>query len=118
MASSLGSGLTLNSWSVGTMAMPRSRIRCRCEGSKPSSASTECASTSTPAASATSSPRTSDGWVNRSEEHTSELQSLMRISYAVLCSKNKYNYPTHQNERHTHSCPHFPHTNLYLTKHT
>src|SRR3546814_2171264 len=25
----------------------------------------------------------------RSEEHTSELQSLMRISYAVLCLKNK-----------------------------
>src|SRR3546814_3194514 len=24
-------------------------------------------------------------WVNRSEEHTSELQSLMRISYAVFC---------------------------------
>src|SRR3546814_10293495 len=27
------------------------------------------------------------GW--RSEEHTSELQSLMRISYAVLCLKKK-----------------------------
>src|SRR3546814_5454247 len=29
----------------------------------------------------------------RSEEHTSELQSLMRISYAVFClkKKNKYN---------------------------
>src|SRR3546814_4480890 len=27
----------------------------------------------------------------RSEEHTSELQSLMSISYAVLCLKNKYN---------------------------
>src|SRR3546814_7046976 len=26
----------------------------------------------------------------RSEEHTSELQSLMRISYAVFCLKNKY----------------------------
>src|SRR3546814_3628139 len=26
---------------------------------------------------------------NRSEEHTSELQSLMRISYAVFCLKNK-----------------------------
>src|SRR3546814_2013095 len=25
----------------------------------------------------------------RSEEHTSELQSLMRISYAVVCLKNK-----------------------------
>src|SRR3546814_9550544 len=26
---------------------------------------------------------------NRSEEHTSELQSLMRISYAVFCMKKK-----------------------------
>src|SRR3546814_3431863 len=29
--------------------------------------------------------------VKRSEEHTSELQSLMRISYAVFCLKNKTN---------------------------
>src|SRR3546814_10187279 len=28
--------------------------------------------------------------VKRSEEHTSELQSLMRISYAVFCLKKKY----------------------------
>src|SRR3546814_20423506 len=28
-------------------------------------------------------------WFKRSEEHTSELQSLMRISYAVFCLKNK-----------------------------
>src|SRR3546814_4910177 len=32
---------------------------------------------------------------NRSEEHTSELQSLMRISYAVFCLKKK-------KERHQH----------------
>src|SRR3546814_2077744 len=30
----------------------------------------------------------------RSEEHTSELQSLMRISYAVFCLKKKKNHPT------------------------
>src|SRR3546814_10260117 len=30
----------------------------------------------------------------RSEEHTSELQSLMRISYAVFCLKNKKNKTT------------------------
>src|SRR3546814_4481055 len=29
------------------------------------------------------------GHVSRSEEHTSELQSLMRISYAVFCLKKK-----------------------------
>src|SRR3546814_6758721 len=28
------------------------------------------------------------GAVSRSEEHTSELQSLMRLSYAVFCLKN------------------------------
>src|SRR3546814_3834604 len=32
----------------------------------------------------------------RSEEHTSELQSLMRISYAVFCLKNK---KTHKHSR-------------------
>src|SRR3546814_3188565 len=32
-------------------------------------------------------------WIDRSEEHTSELQSLMRISYAVFCLKKK----THDN---------------------
>src|SRR3546814_8884500 len=30
----------------------------------------------------------------RSEEHTSELQSLMRISYAVFCLKKKKTLPT------------------------
>src|SRR3546814_3440597 len=31
---------------------------------------------------------------DRSEEHTSELQSLMRISYAVFCLKKKKNLRT------------------------
>src|SRR3546814_8174963 len=31
----------------------------------------------------------------RSEEHTSELQSLMRISYAVFCLKKKQLHPDH-----------------------
>src|SRR3546814_7065645 len=35
----------------------------------------------------------------RSEEHTSELQSLMRISYAVFCLKKKKN--TLQTHTHT-----------------
>src|SRR3546814_7983098 len=35
--------------------------------------------------------------VRRSEEHTSELQSLMRSSYAVFClKKKKQNHNTHQ----------------------
>src|SRR3546814_2820834 len=37
----------------------------------------------------------------RSEEHTSELQSLMRISYAVFCLKKK-KIILNQNPRHTH----------------
>src|SRR3546814_6551714 len=37
----------------------------------------------------------------RSEEHTSELQSLMRISYAVFCLKNKKT--THYSTRPTHT---------------
>src|SRR3546814_18297499 len=35
------------------------------------------------------SEATSSGGGGRSEEHTSELQSLMRISYAVFCLKKK-----------------------------
>src|SRR3546814_2535702 len=35
----------------------------------------------------------------RSEEHTSELQSLMRISYAVFCLKKKNNKHTYKHER-------------------
>src|SRR3546814_5930476 len=37
----------------------------------------------------------------RSEEHTSELQSLMRISYAVFCLKKKYTN-THNKPIHTY----------------
>src|SRR3546814_6655369 len=35
---------------------------------------------------------------SRSEEHTSELQSLMRISYAVFCLKKKIKVTTHLNK--------------------
>src|SRR3546814_6001761 len=39
----------------------------------------------------------------RSEEHTSELQSLMRISYAVFClkKKNTINKPTNLTQQYT-----------------
>src|SRR3546814_2807076 len=50
---------------------------------------------------------------HRSEEHTSELQSLMRISYAVFClkKKNKSKIPTTsatnpQNYNHLHKSTH------------
>src|SRR3546814_8598245 len=47
-------------------------------------------------------------WTRRSEEHTSELQSLMRISYAVFCLKKnklqhqKTNKYTTQHNESTH----------------
>src|SRR3546814_10686270 len=47
------------------------------------------------------SPRTISAVRNqgaiRSEEHTSELQSLMRISYAVFCLTKKTSQTTHNN---------------------
>src|SRR3546814_4909056 len=55
-------------------------------------------------------------WARRSEEHTSELQSLMRISYAVFCLKktNKTNHitaydtkaPDQQNQTTIHTTIH------------
>src|SRR3546814_3166588 len=39
-------------------------------------------------------------WRHRSEEHTSELQSLMRISYAVFCLKKKN---SHNINKRTHN---------------
>src|SRR3546814_5395295 len=40
-------------------------------------------------------------WPLRSEEHTSELQSLMRISYAVFCLNKKQNqHETQPHKRH------------------
>src|SRR3546814_7454165 len=44
----------------------------------------------------------------RSEEHTSELQSLMRISYAVFCLKKKNKKNTIDHMHHTH--------NIYILK--
>src|SRR3546814_5050309 len=52
----------------------------------------------------------------RSEEHTSELQSLMRISYAVFCLKKKTSYayttnnPNNQRYCHNSSTPVNRHT--------
>src|SRR3546814_5370095 len=73
---------------------PRSRTTTWCapgSGSangpaRPSSSrSIPCPKAATPA------PSSSSPAATRSEEQTSELQSLMRISYAVLClKKNKY----------------------------
>src|SRR3546814_4828000 len=46
----------------------------------------------TPGASGTACAPAVARLLDRSEEHTSELQSLMRISYAVFCLKKKRRY--------------------------
>src|SRR3546814_9501938 len=46
----------------------------------------------------------SGAWpVRRSEEHTSELQSLMRISYAVFCLKKKQQSTQYENNENEQS---------------
>src|SRR3546814_2348703 len=48
----------------------------------------------------------------RSEEHTSELQSLMRISYAVFCLKQKENIKHNiSTEIHSHTAAHLYNNN-------
>src|SRR3546814_3572468 len=49
-------------------------------------------------------------FATRSEEHTSELQSLMRISYAVFCLKKKQTRPDNlaQLNTSTHTSQHRP----------
>src|SRR3546814_4088878 len=58
----------------------------------PTSRSTDRSRSSSRGAGGPTTPdRGSAGPTRRSEEHTSELQSLMRISYAVFCLKKKQN---------------------------
>src|SRR3546814_2855885 len=49
----------------------------------------------------------------RSEEHTSELQSLMRISYAVFCLKKKKKKYTNQKRTKTYHKQHLQYKNKY-----
>src|SRR3546814_6219481 len=55
----------------------------------------------------------------RSEEHTSELQSLMRISYAVFCLKKKKQSKTKNQQNYSqdtqHSVPLNPSTQQHTT---
>src|SRR3546814_9726559 len=55
---------------------------------------------------------------SRSEEHTSELQSLMRISYAVFCLKKKKKYnKTHSTNYITHQTSLISHPKHHLSDH-
>src|SRR3546814_1303009 len=51
--------------------------------------------------------------VGRSEEHTSELQSLMRTSYAVFCLKKKKSHKTHLYNPYIYTT-HCPTSRMYL----
>src|SRR3546814_9715214 len=50
---------------------------------------TQSRSVAAPGATGSGTPARFAVCIGRSEEHTSELQSLMRISYAVFCLKKK-----------------------------
>src|SRR3546814_3910397 len=76
--------------------------RMRAIGSR---GSTKCSRTSA----AVTASKAPPGNSNRSEEHTSELQSLMRISYAVFCLKKKQQLQkTHVQKTYTNT--HIAHT--------
>src|SRR3546814_2776595 len=49
--------------------------------------------------------KTHIGAIGRSEEHTSELQSLMRISYAVFCLKKKKQKKNKKTIKTNHTTP-------------
>src|SRR3546814_3345667 len=61
-------------------------------------------------------PLSIDEVVRRSEEHTSELQSLMRISYAVICLKKKKNknYKSTINQNNNKKPKHITHSDVTI----
>src|SRR3546814_9995735 len=67
--------------------LPVARIHIALSAIKPASLA--------PVASAACIFNAASGLLRRSEEHTSELQSLMRISYALFCLKKKKTHTTH-----------------------
>src|SRR3546814_4353868 len=77
-----GGGDPTRGWGTGSL------FACPCHQNSPPAASSNAA---------IAPPRTRS---TRSEEHTSELQSLMRISYAVFCLKKKK--ITQQRTTHRH----------------
>src|SRR3546814_9373147 len=95
----------------------RSRLRARAvrfglqEQGRPASARRRCRLSAEPARHSAGpghdARRNGRDAQGRSEEHTSELQSLMRISYAVFCLKKKKNTQTYTKyqeykQKHTH----------------
>src|SRR3546814_5429675 len=73
-------------------SMPRARLKSH------SALLPKCVASQTGSFAARSAPEKMPSPSIRSEEHTSELQSLMRISYAVFCLKKKKTPQLHQND--------------------
>src|SRR3546814_6914866 len=71
----------------GHPSSPRSRSERQVAHGHPSRSAISPTRATWPSANRTVTP--SSRLTSRSEEHTSELQSLMRISYAVFCLKKK-----------------------------
>src|SRR3546814_2287338 len=69
----------------------------------------------TPSPSETGSHSANCGACSRSEEHTSELQSLMRNSYAVFCLKKKKQQ--NNTRQHTTTAITMPHSYIQKTDH-
>src|SRR3546814_5782232 len=91
----------------------------------PAEETKKAAATATPGASAavgaTASEQADGVDVRRSEEHTSELQSLMRISYAVFCLKKKKKNQTKDEHTQIEDCQNRKSrydTNQWHTQHT
>src|SRR3546814_4949161 len=87
-----------------TLFRSASACRSRCSACCNTSPSSTCCSA--PSTSFPPSRWTAAACCARSEEHTSELQSLMRSSYAVFCLIKKRNHrangDTHQNKKQYH----------------
>src|SRR3546814_3614406 len=97
-----------------TTRPPSAGHHIQCTGSRPKASSTlyrmlliavHSIPQARPATTQDSSAMVSAGGVciaNRSEEHTSELQSLMRISYAVFCLQKKIKHTVKHSKRQYH----------------
>src|SRR3546814_8851244 len=92
--------------SASRSSRPTTRAACACP-SRPSAAS------SSNRLAAPNRHRNRNRKLNkRSEEHTSELQSLMRISYAVFCLKTKKQHNSNQQLKEVNT------VNVYNTERT
>src|SRR3546814_8013274 len=84
---------------AGKAVLAHHRHEGQCAIGYPSSSRSNTAATP----SSSCAPVTSSATINRSEEHTSELQSLMRISYAVFCLKKKIKRTHKHNYKKTYA---------------